>query len=222
MDTLTTLTPKQRIDTAKKDYPKRRDFIEKKEFDTIYFEHLSYLSLFPIRSIVQEVGFNIVDVDVIDIHGGSVRVIVRKGMECELAGRLIKEEQKNYHSIERYDKYSQEILNTVYNFTNGLKALSKKKVAAFAASAKGNTLMNVAKITPNEIRYIIDETPEKIGKYSPGTRIPIVPLEHLSVDPPDYVVILSWNFADEILAQQQAYRDEGGKFIVPIPHVRIV
>lgn len=201
------------------EFPYLIDFIEGKEFDTVYFEHLSYFSINPIKILCEVEGLEVLSVEKQNIHGGSVRVIIGQGTPDETVNEFIKMEKGKYGSIEPYLQFATEVKTTIHSFSKNISGL--KNVAGFAASAKGNTLLNSALITPISIQFIVDETPEKIGKYSPGTRIPIVSLSHMISASPDYLVILSWNFKEEIIKK---CRDAGyrGKFIIPIPEFQIL
>jgi len=191
------------------EFPYLIDFIEKREFDTVYFEHLSYFSIGPLTRLCTDHGFVIESVERFDIHGGSARVTI--GFDEEI----------QYKKIVPYLQFSNSVQTTLQEFRTNL--LSLENVAGFAASAKGNTLLNCAGITDRHLMYIVDETPEKIGKFSPGTKIPIVGIGELHNlhKPPEYILILSWNFADEIIAK---CRQSGftGKFIIPIPQWKII
>lgn len=202
------------------EFPYLIDFIEGKEFDTIYFEHLSYFSIFPLQLLCNSVGLSLMDVEKHKIHGGSVRVTIGYGEQSDSVSCFIKNETDNYSSIEPYQQFSKDVRAAIANFFRKYHSLNGVK-AGFAASAKGNTLLNSAGITVASMRYIVDETPGKIGKYSPGTHIPIVGMADMIRTPPDYLVILSWNFAEEI---KDKCRKAGytGKFIIPIPEFLIV
>lgn len=205
------------------EFPYLIDFIDHKEFDTIYFEHLSYFSIYPLTILCAQIGLKIKHVEKQSIHGGSVRVIIGHGQTFDetVFDFLIKE--RAYRSLEVYRKFAEDVQTTIDNFQRWLKAIHKEErnIAAFAASAKGNILLNAANIKYPAIRAIYDETPEKIGKYSPGTNgIVILDLESLPRMHPEYLVILSWNFADEIVTKcrQAGYK---GKFVIPIPEIKI-
>lgn len=200
------------------EFPYLVDFIENKEFDTIYFEHLSYFSIFPLALLCSRVGLNVLHVEKQNIHGGTVRVTIGHGLPDETVKEFILLESK-YLTPEPYQKFAGDVKTAIDFFYNGIHSL-KGTVAAFAASAKGNILLNSAGITVGKIKYIVDETPEKIGMYSPGTFIPIVAMHDLMRNQPDYLVILSWNFADEIMNKclEAGYK---GKFIIPIPEFKI-
>lgn len=204
------------------EFPYLIDFIEKREFDTCYFEHLSYFSISPLKDLCSKCGLTLMDVEKQDIHGGSVRVHIGYGKQQESVVRYI-ESEKKYKLIDQYISFANFSYNTINEFRNNIAELNKSKyrVAAFAASAKGNTLLNCASITNVNIEYVVDETPEKRYKYSPGTHIPIFPMEALQRNPPDYLVILSWNFKDDIISK---VRKAGytGKFIIPIPTFKVI
>lgn len=202
------------------EFPYLIDFITHREFDTVYFEHLSYFSIFPLKLLVKSLGLNIMNVTKQDIHGGSVRVIIGYGQPDGTAEKFLVDEIKDWRAIEPYYEFAYSVNSTIKDFRRNIIALNGK-VAAFGASAKGNTLLNAADITFALIQYIVDETPEKIGKYSPGTGIPIVSMDMLKNEPPDYLVILSWNFKHEIVRKclDAGYK---GKFIIPIPKFYIV
>jgi len=203
------------------EFPYLIDFIENKEFDTVYFEHLSYFSINPIGILCSKFGLNILQVEKQNIHGGTVRVTIGNGLPDKSVYDFLKIEEA-YYRIEPYKKFAKEVKQTINEFSDGISALNLRgTVAAFAASAKGNTLLNSAGITVGRIKYIVDETPEKIGKYSPGTFIPIISIHDFMRNPPDYLVILSWNFKEEIIAKCKAAGYKG-KFVIPIPNFEVV
>lgn len=203
------------------EFPYLIDFIENREFDTIYFEHLSYFSIRPLLNLVEDCRLNIESVSRQDIHGGSVRVTIGTGPADYTVRDYIRMETF-YRNIDMYKEFELAVSQTIEDFRIQLHSLPGK-VAAFAASAKGNTLLNCAGITDKDLVYIVDETPEKIGKYSPGTNIRIVGIGALYNlhNPPEYILILSWNFADEIMAKCRAAGFKG-KFIIPIPKWKII
>lgn len=201
------------------EFPYLIDFIENREFDTIYFEHLSYFSIRPLLNVVEDCGLNIESVSHHNIHGGSVRVTIGNGQPDYSVRDFIRLESF-YRNIDLYKEFELAVSQTIEDFRINLHSLDGT-VAAFAASAKGNTLLNCAGITDMDLMYIVDQTPEKIGKYSPGVKIPIVDMQHMIANQPGYLIILSWNFADEIISKCRAagYR---GKFIIPIPKWKII
>lgn len=202
------------------EFPYLIDFIENKEFDTIYFEHLSYFSIYPLNMLCEEVGLQVLEVQKENIHGGSVRVTIGYGETGDSTLEFILRERQKYGKVGRYYQFANDVLADITAFKTGLKSL-RGRVAGFAASAKGNTLLNACGITEKEVEFIIDQTPEKIGKFSPGTRIPIYGMDYLIQTPPDYLIILSWNFMNEIMNK---CREAGytGLFVLPIPEFRII
>jgi hypothetical protein len=207
------------------EFPYAMDFIEKREFDTIYFEHLSYVLIKPVAQLAKMEGMQVFDVQKQDIHGGTVRVFLgfeeAHEVKPSVANFLGREESGGFHDIAIYREWTGEVEALIDDLATQLKKLKNAgaQIAAFAASAKGNTLLNACRIDAATIDYIVDDTPEKIGKFSPGTGIPIVDRSVLAGDPPHYLVILAWNFASEIIGNTSAF---GGKFIIPIPEFEIV
>lgn len=202
------------------EFPYIRDFIDMNEFDTVYFEHLSYFSIIPLDYMCKRLGLELIDVTHHDIHGGSVRCHIAKHGDYdrhENVDRYVEAEKRDgLNKLEYYEDWLHKVFGIVATFANTMEILSlRNKVYGFAASAKGNVLLNCAGITRGQMPYIIDETPEKLGKFSPGTGIPINGMARLTEDPPDYLVILSWNFADEIVQKctKAGYR---GKFLLPL------
>lgn len=202
------------------EFPYLIDFIEKKEFDTVYFEHLSYFAITPLMWLVTDCGMKILSVSKQDIHGGTVRVTIAKQwahipVEHSVDDYVSNELDSGYNYFEKYAGFAGTVKETADNFRKGLSEITGT-IAAFAASAKGNTLLNYIGITDKDLMYIVDETPEKIGKFSPGTCIPIIDIGHMMRCQPDNLLILSWNFKESII---EKCRDAGytGKFIIPIP-----
>jgi len=203
------------------EFPYLVDFIEKNEFDTIYFEHLSYFSIRPLIRLCNKVGLVVKKVEKEDIHGGSVRVHIGGGSADKSVHEFMMWHEYPLN-FKKYQDFAANSFETIKQFRQNLQILkgNGSKIAGFAASAKGNTLLNCAGITCGTMSYIVDETPEKIGKYSPGTHIPIVSILDLQNYPPDYLVILSWNFKEEIIRKclEAGYV---GQFIIPIPNFQI-
>lgn len=209
------------------EFPYLIDLIERNEFDTVYFEHYSYLGIHAVNNLCQRNGLKIYDIEKFSIHGGTVRVkIVHQENTKEINESVNKfldlEIKRGYTSFEPYLKWTKVVNNSITDFSYKITELkqSGNKIVGFAASAKGNTLLNAAKIDYKTIDYIADETPEKIGKFSPGTGIPIVHMDKIRDEKPDYIIILSWNFKDEIIAKLSSFYD--GKFIIPIPNFEII
>ena len=209
------------------EFPYIIPFIGNNEFDTVYFEHMSYLSLLPIMRLSAECGLQVIDVQQSPIHGGTMRVSMAKQTSTHKPTGAVEmaihnEIKLGYNHFNKYKDWSVRVDATVRELIDTLVELKRggSKIVAFAASAKGNTLLNAAKMTTDIIDYIADETPEKIGKFSPGTGIPIVHKDHIQADQPDYIIILSWNFASEIIAKLRPMTN--AKFIIPIPNIEII
>ena len=210
------------------EFPYAVDFIEQREFDTIYFEHLSYVLLEPVRRLAATLGMTVFDVRKQDIHGGTARVFIghegAHDVMASVAEFLTYEKENGFHDAGIYKKWNGEIDRLIGNLRHQLGSLKKQgaRIAAFAASAKGNTLLNACRLDSSTIDYIVDDTPEKIGRFSPGTGIPIVDRGRLVAERPDYLLILAWNFMREIIDGTTHYSHAGGKYIIPIPDFRVI
>jgi SAM-dependent methyltransferase len=204
------------------EFPYLTDFIDKNEFDCCYQEHLSYFSISPLEKLCQMCGLTLMCVEKQNIHGGSVRVHIGYGKQDETVAEFINNERV-YQNISVYENFSIRAKRTIDEFRDNINALKSEgnKIAGFGAAAKGNTLLNCAGITCGSVSYIVDETPGKIGMYSPGTHIPIVSMLELKSNPPDYLIVLPWNFFYEIKTK---CREAGyaGKFIIGIPNWEII
>jgi SAM-dependent methyltransferase len=207
--------------------PYLRDMIEKVEFDTIYHEHLCYFSISALTPLFARHGLTLADVERLPIHGGSLRLFFAKGNPpVSPAVVALAAEEKALGMLERayYDDFARRIDRLRDELTALLRKLKAegKSVAAYGASAKGSTLLNVFGIGADLLDFVADRSTVKQGRFTPGSHLPIVAPEELLNRRPDYVLLLSWNFADEILAQQAAYRELGGRFIIPVPQPQIV
>jgi cyclopropane fatty-acyl-phospholipid synthase-like methyltransferase len=210
------------------EFPYGVDFIEHREFDTIYFEHLSYVLLEPVRRLAESLGMEVFDVQKQDIHGGTIRVFIGNqrahGVLPSVASFIASEQREGYHDRAIYEAWNREIDALINELKSKITALKEggAKIAAFAASAKGNTLLNACGFDAGTVEYIVDDTPEKIGRFSPGTGIPIVDRSVLAQQPPDYLIILAWNFARDIIAGTAEFSAAGGKYIIPIPAFKLI
>jgi hypothetical protein len=210
------------------EFPCLKDLLNRTEFDTIYHEHVFYYSLTAIKILAERAGLELYDVSKQDIHGGSLRIFLQKERHHEVSSSakkmLLEEEQYGIMDKDLYSNFGQKVEEVKTKLAGLLQELKQagKTIAAYGAAAKGNTLLNYIGIDNNVIDFVVDRSPHKQGFLLPGTRIPILPTDELLKRTPDYTIVLAWNFAEEILAQQDEYRRRGGRFIVPIPEVKIV
>lgn len=206
--------------------PYLRDMIEKCEFDTIYHEHLCYFSISALMPLFARHGLALVNVERIPVHGGSLRLFASKsGTQGRVVAALLEEERvAGMLGIDYYTGFAGRVAGIRADLLELLASLKRegRRIAAYGASAKGSTLLNYFGIGGETLDYVVDRSTEKQGRYTPGTHLRILPPSHLAADKPDYLLLLSWNFLDEVLAQQAGYRAAGGKFIVPVPEVRVV
>jgi hypothetical protein len=207
--------------------PYLMDMIARVEFDTIYHEHLSYFAVRPLVTLFGKFGMSIVDVERVGVHGGSLCLFVQKApnsMGAHVTGLLEKEKYANVDSLATYKKFAEETDTIRQELTSLLTTLKSqgRKIAAYGATAKGNTLLNYCKIGTDLLDYVSDTTPSKQGRYTPGMHIPVFPESYFHESPPDYALLLAWNYADEILSKEVRYRQAGGKFIIPIPKPKSV
>ncbi len=210
------------------EFPYLIDLLDKNEFDTIYHEHLSYFAIRPLTELFKAHDMHIIDIRRTPVHGGSIRIYVAKKDSKHKPTDKVKEylQQESLKKLDKratYDEFARRVKVIKRDIVSYLKRLKKegKRIVGYGASAKGNVLLNYCGIDTNLLDYIADSIPYKQGKYSPGTHIPIVPETRLEKDMPDYVLLLAWNFADEIIKKQQTYREKGGQFIITIPYLRI-
>jgi hypothetical protein len=205
--------------------PYVKDLIDKVEFDTIYHEHLCYFSLTSLAHLFEQHGLLVHDVERIPIHGGSLRLLVGKtGSSSVRVGKLLDEEAAwGVAKPEFYQSFGQRIERLRGDLIKMLQELKSqgRRIAVYGASAKGSTLLNYFKIGRDLVDFAVDRNTFKQGRYTPGTHLKIHSPEKLIEEHPDYVLLLSWNFVDEIMAQQSAYRQGGGRFIIPIPHLKV-
>ena len=214
--------------TAEIEVPYVRDLIEQCEFDTIYHEHRCYFSLTSLNHLFSRHGLAIVKVERIPLHGGSLHMSVAsngaRSPDPSVATMLAEEGEWGINAPQRYRAFADRVASLRAELVDQLDRLRKsgKRIAAYGAAAKGVTLLSYCGIGGAHLDYVVDRSPHKQGKLMPGTRLPIHGTEHLLTDQPDYVLLLTWNFADEIINQQAEYIRRGGRFIIPIPEVRVV
>lgn len=209
--------------------PYARSMVDQRQFDTIYHEHLCYFSLTALNSLLRRHGLVPRDASIVPIHGGSLRVVAGHGDPAEPGGDAVRamlagENAVGLDQLDYYARFAKEVRG-LGEVLAGLLANLKSggcSIAAYGASAKGSTLLNYFGIGKETLDFVADRSEVKQGKLTPGTRIPIVHPEKLASSRPDYCLLLTWNLAGEILAQQATYRASGGRFIVPIPDVQVV
>ena len=211
------------------EFPHLTNLIENHQFDTIYHEHFSYLSLTAVQKIFFANGLNVFDVDEQPTHGGSLRVFAQRTdfgsrpATDRLAALLAREEASGIRTARYYADFQAIAERTKNDFLGFLveARLQGKTVGAYGAAAKGNTLLNFAGVRPDLLPFVADRNPAKQNKFMPGSRIPIVPESHLQNARPDYVVILPWNLRDELIGQLAYIREWGGKFVTAVPQLTI-
>jgi SAM-dependent methyltransferase len=207
--------------------PYVRELIDKLEFDTIYHEHFSYFSASSVAALCGRHGLTIEDVELVPIHGGSLRLFISaagKRPSAAVEELLAGEQRAGLRSFPYYGNFAARVTKLKAQLLELLARLKSegRSIAAYGASAKGSTLMNAFAIDGGLIDFVVDRSTLKQGRFTPGNHLPVLPPQALLERKPDYVLLLTWNFADEILAQQAEFRRRGGKFIVPVPEVRVI
>ena len=209
------------------EFPHAGEMIAQDEFDTIYHEHVFYFTLTALEPVFARHALRFTRAERTPMHGGSLRIFVRHESHTAdetVAALRAEENQSGVGSLSYYQNFSANASAIRDQLRDQIAALKAegKTLAAYGAAAKGSTLLNFCGITADDLAFVADCSPHKQGKLMPGAHVPIVPPEELADRAPDVTLLLAWNFADEILAQQQAYRNAGGKFLIPIPEVRLV
>ena len=215
--------------TVTLEFPHLLRLIERRQYDTIYHEHFSYLSLLTSSSVLATAGLRVVDVDELDTHGGSLRVYARPE---EIGGEptervkavLAAEEAAGLHTVRGHEGFAPAVLKIKTDLLGFLltAASEGRSVAGYGAPGKGNTLLNHCGIRSDLLSYTVDRSPFKQGKFLPGTHIPIYAPERLAETKPDYILVLPWNLRDEISRQLGYVGSWGGKLVFPIPELEIV
>jgi SAM-dependent methyltransferase len=210
------------------EFPHLMNLMGLNQFDTVYHEHYSYLSLQSVRSIFAKAGLRVFDVEQIPTHGGSLRIFgchdADSRVDTAAVARILAEEITNglqdLPTYQRFQRAADIVKNRLSAFLVEA-SLAGKTVAAYGAAAKGNTLMNYAGVKPDLITFVCDAAAAKQNKFMPGSHIPILAPDELRKRRPDYVVILPWNIAEEVVASNSFVREWGGKFVVAVPELRI-
>ncbi|MFZ3115592.1 MAG: class I SAM-dependent methyltransferase [Syntrophales bacterium] len=211
------------------EFPHLMRLIEQTQFDTVYHEHYSYLSLHTVNRIFETAGLKIFDVEELPTHGGSLRVYGchtgdTRSQTPAVQELLNEEERQGLRLLTTYRNFqyrAERVKDGLLTFLIEQKRAGKK-IAAYGAAAKGNTLLNYAGIKPDLLPYVCDASPSKQGRYLPGSHIPVLPPAALKEDKPDIVVVLPWNIADEIVKQHAYVRAWGGVFVTVVPFMRIL
>lgn len=202
--------------------------LEKRSFDNVYHEHLSYYTLAPLIWLFERFSLEIFDVRHSSIHGGTL--VARVGhsgahpVRRSVEDWLSSEREKRYDTLEPYQRFAREVAAIRRDLIALIASLRSrgKRVAAYGAPAKGNTLLNFCGFGADTLEYAAEVAPLKIGLFTPGTHLPVIDESVAFADPPDYFLLLPWNFSDELLSKNRSYLDNGGHFIIPIPVPRIV
>jgi SAM-dependent methyltransferase len=211
------------------EFPHLMRLMERNQFDTIYHEHFSYLSLLTVEKVFAAHGMTLFDVEEIPTHGGSLRIYARhaddhaRPVQATVAELKSREERAGFQRLETYDAFGEQVKETKRKVLEFLISAKRegKSIVGYGAPGKGNTLLNYCGIRTDFLDYTVDKNPYKHGKFLPGTHIPIFPPERIRETRPDYVLILPWNLKDEIVAQLSYIREWGARCVVPIPEVQV-
>lgn len=211
------------------EFPHLERLIAENQFDTIYHEHFSYFSLVTIAQLARRHDLKIVDVEKLKTHGGSLRVyLAHEASTTEPSASVYEllefEEANGFSKIETYTHFAKRVYGTKRNLLSFLIAAKEqgKRVCGYGAPGKGNTLLNYCGIGPDFIDFTVDRNPYKHGRFTPGMRVPILPVEAIDDAKPDYLLILPWNLKDEIVVQMSHVGAWGCQFVVPIPEVEVI
>ncbi len=211
------------------EFPHLLRLIEQTQFDTVYHEHYSYLSLHTVRLIFAKAGLRVWDVETLPTHGGSLRVF---GCHADdpradtpaVSAILAEERDAGLRELATYQRFQSRVERIKHDLLAFLieQKRAGRKVAAYGAAAKGNTLLNYAGVRPDLLPFVCDAAPSKQGKYLPGSHIPIRAPEVLRTERPDWLLVLPWNILDEVVRQNAIIREWGGRFVVPVPQLRVL
>jgi len=212
------------------EFPHLLRLIEGNQFDTIYHEHFSYISLLAADKIFKAHDLCIYDVEELTTHGGSLRIYAKHAdnslLKTSAAVKKVLDDEIDFKldQVGTYAMFSEKVRRVKYNILDLLIKIknSNKEIAGYGAPAKGNTLLNYCGIRSDFISYTVDRNPYKQGKYLPGTHIPVFSPEKIKDTKPDYILILPWNIKDEVISQLAYIRDWGGKFIIPVPEIEVI
>jgi SAM-dependent methyltransferase len=212
------------------EFPHLMQLIEQNQFDTIYHEHFSYFSFSTAKLIFEKHGLELFDVEQISTHGGSLRIYGKhkddasKNISPSVTALLNEEKAKGMHTTKYYNGFQKKTDRVKHDLIDFLIKQQKngKKVAAYGAAAKGNTLLNYCGIKRDLIKFVVDASPHKQGMFLPGSHIPVVKEDEITRWKPDYVIILPWNIKNEITKQLSYIREWGGRFVVAVPEIKVI
>lgn len=210
------------------EFPHLLNLIEQVQFDTIYHEHYSYLSLLSVEAALGGVGIRVFDVQQLPTHGGSLRIFAcLEGASHAAAPGLMRvrrlEANARLATLDAYTRFGERVAvcrEAFRHFLAGAKT-GGKVIAAYGAAAKGNTFLNYCGVTAEDVAYVVDRNPHKQGRHLPGSLLPIYGPERIAETRPDYLLILPWNLSEEIMAQMASIRDWGGRFVTAVPEIRV-
>lgn len=214
--------------TITMEFPHLLALMAENQFDTIYHEHFSYFSFTTVRRIFAHHGLTIFDVEELPTHGGSIRIYAQHATKGDTltpraTALLSREAGAGIESLDAYHGFGERVRETKRRLLTFLIDARRrgKRVAAYGAPGKGNTLLNYCGIRTDFVDYTVDRSPHKQGRFLPGSRIPILHPDYITTTQPDYLLILPWNLREEIMQQQAHIRTWGGKFVTPIPDVKV-
>lgn len=205
------------------------DFLQKRYFDLVYHEHLSYWSVDALQTLFKRFHMTVFHVEKVPVHGGTIRVYVKKdtgkfAIDKSVKSFTAQEKKRKLKDTKTYLDYAKKVYENKVKLLLLLKKIKAqgKSIAAYGAPAKGNTLLNYFSIGTETLDFVIDDSEFKQGLYTPGKHIPVVPSKQLYDKKPDYILILAWNFAESIMNTHKLYKEKGGKFILPVPNPKII
>ncbi len=212
------------------EFPHLMQLVENSQFDTIYHEHFSYLSFHCVSQVFESQELVVFDVEEIPTHGGSLRIFAKhagdksREISFNVSALLDKEREKGMNSLSWYGNFTQKALKVKLDLLDFLikQKSEKKKVAAYGAAAKGNTLLNYCGVKNDFINYVVDANPNKQNKFLPASHIPVRDEAFLKKDKPDFIIILPWNLKEEIIEQLSYAKEWNAKFVIPIPELKII
>ncbi len=212
------------------EFPHLMQLVDNNQFDTIYHEHFSYLSFYTVKQIFKAQGLDMFDVEEVPVHGGSLRIYAKHENDAtrpvseNVQALLDKETGKGMNTLDYYNDFEKNSFAVKLDFTDFLLQQKKegKKVAAYGAAAKGNTLLNYCGIKNDLIDFVVDANPYKQDKWLPGSHIPVVNEAHIRQEKPDFIIIFPWNIKEEIVKQLHYISEWNGRFVIPIPQLEVI